>query len=98
MPSPNIQQATVMSSELVHTPIDEIAQVCSSNRQNHCNVVNTIQIRGHVRESFRAGKAKSVAFRKEQLLQLAYLIQDNLEPFQVALRKDLGRSAVDANL
>jgi aldehyde dehydrogenase (NAD+) len=56
------------------------------------------QIREHLRNSFRARKARPVAFRKEQLLQLAYLFQDNIERFQDSLRKDLGRPILESNL
>ena len=54
-----------------------------------------VQIRAHLRESFRAGKAKSVAYRKEQLLQLAYLFKDNIELFKISLKKDIGRPAFE---
>jgi len=56
------------------------------------------QIHEHLRESFRAGKARPIAYRKEQLLQLAYLFQDNVEYFHEALRKDLGRPVFETNL
>ncbi|KAF8581488.1 aldehyde dehydrogenase [Ramaria rubella] len=56
------------------------------------------QIRDTLRASFRAGKTKSIAFRKEQLLQLAYLFQDNIERFHDSLKKDLGRPVLETNL
>ncbi|PCH42544.1 NAD-dependent aldehyde dehydrogenase [Wolfiporia cocos MD-104 SS10] len=40
---------------------------------------------------FRSGKTKSIAYRKEQLLHLAYLIHDNKQRFREALHADLGR-------
>ncbi|KAF8519640.1 NAD-aldehyde dehydrogenase [Hysterangium stoloniferum] len=70
-----------MTSELVYTPVSELAP-----------------IRDHLNASFKAGKAKSIAFRKEQLLQLAYLFQDNIKPFQDALAKDLGRPVLESNM
>ncbi|KAF8517607.1 aldehyde dehydrogenase [Hysterangium stoloniferum] len=56
------------------------------------------KIREHLRASFRAGKALDVVYRKEQLLQLAYLIQDNTERLQDALYQDLGRPKHESNL
>ncbi|EJD42590.1 NAD-dependent aldehyde dehydrogenase [Auricularia subglabra TFB-10046 SS5] len=49
------------------------------------------QIRARLRAGFATGKTKDVAFRKEQLLQLAYMIQDNRDRFLDALASDLGR-------
>ncbi|KAF8531044.1 NAD-aldehyde dehydrogenase [Gautieria morchelliformis] len=56
------------------------------------------QIREHLRASFRRGRTDSVAYRKEQLLQLAYLFQDNVPRFQKALLADLGRPKIETNL
>ncbi|KAF8226652.1 NAD-aldehyde dehydrogenase [Tricholoma matsutake] len=44
-----------------------------------------------LRAGFKSGKLKSVAYRKYQLLQLAYLIRDNEKRFVEALTSDLGR-------
>ncbi|KAJ7197880.1 NAD-aldehyde dehydrogenase [Mycena rebaudengoi] len=49
------------------------------------------KIHGELRAGFNSGKTKSVAYRKYQLLQLAYLVRDNEERFVEALRLDLGR-------
>ncbi|KIJ27614.1 hypothetical protein M422DRAFT_190818 [Sphaerobolus stellatus SS14] len=53
-------------------------------------------IHSELRTSFNGGKAKSIQFRKEQLLQLAYMLQDNGDRLSEALYKDLKRSAVEA--
>ncbi|KIJ55049.1 hypothetical protein M422DRAFT_24904 [Sphaerobolus stellatus SS14] len=51
-----------------------------------------------LRSSFKAGKASSIAFRKQQLLQMAYMFQDNLEAFQESFYKDLGRPKLEATI
>ncbi|KAJ3560158.1 hypothetical protein NP233_g11017 [Leucocoprinus birnbaumii] len=49
------------------------------------------QIHKNLRAGFHSGKSKDVKYRKYQLLQLAYMIQDNTERFREALAADLGR-------
>ncbi|KAH7920037.1 aldehyde dehydrogenase [Leucogyrophana mollusca] len=44
---------------------------------------------------FRSGKLKSIAYRKLQLLQLAYLLQDNIQRFKDAFAADLGRPSLE---
>jgi hypothetical protein len=56
------------------------------------------QIRNELKAGFRAGKLRSIAFRKDQLLGLAYLIKDNEKMWQEALHADLGRPALETNL
>ncbi|KAJ6502092.1 NAD-aldehyde dehydrogenase [Mycena sanguinolenta] len=56
------------------------------------------KIRAELQTGFNSGKTKSVAFRKYQLLQFAYLIQDNVKAFEDALASDLGRHALETNL
>ncbi|KAF8472175.1 aldehyde dehydrogenase [Gautieria morchelliformis] len=81
------------------TPASPFTQAAAmSSELVYTPIDDIVSIRNHVRASFRAGKAKSVAFRKEQLLQLAYLIQDNTDRFQAALKNDLGRPVVESNL
>lgn len=46
-------------------------------------------------QGFRSGKLKSIAYRKQQLLSLAYLIKDNAERFQEAFAADLGRPVLE---
>ncbi|KZV90694.1 NAD-dependent aldehyde dehydrogenase [Exidia glandulosa HHB12029] len=47
-------------------------------------------IRARLYEAFATGKTKDVAFRKTQLLQLAYMFQDNKQQLHDALVADLG--------
>ncbi|KZT24852.1 NAD-aldehyde dehydrogenase [Neolentinus lepideus HHB14362 ss-1] len=42
-------------------------------------------------KGFRSGKTKSIAYRKQQLLNLGYLLKDNAERLQEAFAADLGR-------
>jgi hypothetical protein len=44
-----------------------------------------------LRKGFNSGKFKSIAYRKYQLLQLAYLLHDNAKRFEEAFKADLGR-------
>jgi len=54
-------------------------------------------IRATLGASFKSGKSRSLDFRKTQLLQLCYGIQDNKEALQKALASDLGRPIMEAN-
>ncbi|KAF8878155.1 NAD-aldehyde dehydrogenase [Gymnopilus junonius] len=54
------------------------------------------KIRDELRSGFASGKLKSIAYRKYQLTQLAYLVKDNLSRFEEAMRIDLGRPEVEA--
>jgi aldehyde dehydrogenase (NAD+) len=56
------------------------------------------QIHEELRKAFASGKLNSIAYRKYQLLQLAYLIQDNTKRFEDALAADLGRPALESDL
>ncbi|KAI0634451.1 aldehyde dehydrogenase [Trametes polyzona] len=49
------------------------------------------KIHSRARQAYRLGKAKSIAFRKEQISQVGYLLKDNEERFVDALKHDLGR-------
>ncbi|KAI0956945.1 hypothetical protein AcW1_005500 [Taiwanofungus camphoratus] len=55
------------------------------------------KIHEDLHKAFRSGKTKSIAYRKQQLLQLCYLLQDNLERFKDAFAADLGRPAEEAD-
>ncbi|KAJ7749555.1 NAD-aldehyde dehydrogenase [Mycena maculata] len=55
------------------------------------------KIHGELRTAFNSGKTKSVAYRKYQLLQFAYLIQDNAKRFEEALAQDLGRHPLESH-
>ncbi|CAL1704113.1 unnamed protein product [Somion occarium] len=55
------------------------------------------EIRDALLKGFDSGKTKPIKHRKEQLLQLAYLLKDNYQRFLDALTKDLGRPALEAD-
>ncbi|KAG6897002.1 hypothetical protein C0992_004713, partial [Termitomyces sp. T32_za158] len=55
------------------------------------------KIHAQLRASFKTGKLRSIAYRKYQLLQLAYLIKDNKKRFEEALNADLGRPAIEGH-
>lgn len=54
------------------------------------------KIQAELRAGFNSGKTKPVAYRKYQLLQLAYLLKDNEKLFVDALHSDLGRPALES--
>ncbi|KAF7295551.1 hypothetical protein MIND_01095100 [Mycena indigotica] len=54
------------------------------------------QIHAELKAGFKTGQTKSIAFRKYQLLQLAYLLQDNAKALEEALTKDLGRPPLES--
>ncbi|KAH9996726.1 NAD-aldehyde dehydrogenase [Russula compacta] len=49
-----------------------------------------------LKNAFRTGRTKSIQFRRQQLLSLAYLVKDNIALFQKALASDLGRSDIES--
>jgi aldehyde dehydrogenase (NAD+)/aldehyde dehydrogenase (NAD(P)+) len=55
------------------------------------------KIRNDLKASVQSGKLRSIAYRKTQLLQLAYLVHDNVQRFQEALASDLGRPKIESN-
>ena len=54
-----------------------------------------LQVRARLKNGFKTGRTKDIQFRKQQLLSVAYLIQDNIALFQRALASDLGRSNME---
>ncbi|KZT73583.1 aldehyde dehydrogenase [Daedalea quercina L-15889] len=56
------------------------------------------KIHADLNRGFRSGKTKSIDYRRDQLLRLAYLLKDNKKRFQEALFADLGRPAGESNL
>lgn len=56
------------------------------------------QIHAELRTGFESGKLKPIAYRKYQLLQLAYLVKDNSKRLEEALAKDLGRPPLEGHL
>ncbi|KAG9021968.1 hypothetical protein FS837_006833, partial [Tulasnella sp. UAMH 9824] len=56
------------------------------------------KIRERLQAGFNSGKLRSIEYRKNQLLQLAYLVQENSKRFEDASRVDLGRPAVETRV
>ncbi|KZT65563.1 aldehyde dehydrogenase [Daedalea quercina L-15889] len=56
------------------------------------------KIHHELKEAFQTGKTRPIAYRRQQLLQLCYLLQDNLERFYAALYADLGRPREEATI
>ncbi|TDL22725.1 NAD-aldehyde dehydrogenase [Rickenella mellea] len=85
-----MSNGTTTTSEpvLKYTPLEEIPK----------ELRLVIQIRETLKQAFRSGKLKSIEYRKQQVLQLGYLIQDNVERFQKALAADLGRPVQESNV
>ncbi|KAI0064314.1 NAD-aldehyde dehydrogenase [Artomyces pyxidatus] len=54
-------------------------------------------IRENLRRAFRTGRSKSIAYRKQQLLALAYMIKDNAARLHEALDLDLHRAPSETN-
>ncbi|KAG8909315.1 hypothetical protein FRC02_007851, partial [Tulasnella sp. 418] len=50
-----------------------------------------------LKSGFRSGKLKSLAYRKEQIAQLAYLLKDNSQLFEDALMADLKKNPTEAH-
>ncbi|KAG6829108.1 hypothetical protein H0H92_005650 [Tricholoma furcatifolium] len=55
------------------------------------------KVHAELRAGFKSGKLRPIAYRKYQLLQLAYLIKDNAKRFEEALKADLGRPALEGH-
>ncbi|ESK93570.1 aldehyde dehydrogenase [Moniliophthora roreri MCA 2997] len=54
------------------------------------------KIHTELKNGFNSGKTKSIAYRKYQLLQLMYMMKDNGERFEEALKADLGRPPLES--
>ncbi|KAK7060129.1 Hexadecenal dehydrogenase [Paramarasmius palmivorus] len=54
------------------------------------------KIHTELKNGFNSGKLKSIAYRKYQLLQLAYMIKDNGQRFEESLKADLGRPPLES--
>lgn len=50
-----------------------------------------LQLRESLRATFKAGVPLSLKWRKQQLLQLARMVQENAPAFAEAVSKDLGK-------
>ena len=85
-------------AQLTYTSLDEVNQVRAVLPSTRAGVTipNTaLQIHAALRAGYQSGKARSIKYRKHQLLQLAYLLQDNREKFNEAIKNDLGRSSLE---
>ncbi|KAF8322058.1 NAD-aldehyde dehydrogenase [Clavulina sp. PMI_390] len=60
--------------------------------ENYTPIDEIPKIRERVFSAFATNRSRDVAFRKTQLLQMAYLLQDNLPRFEEAMKADLGRN------
>ncbi|GJJ14910.1 hypothetical protein Clacol_009180 [Clathrus columnatus] len=56
------------------------------------------QAHATLKRSFRSGKLRDISYRKLQLAQLAYLLQDNYIAFQESLARDFGKHPLEANI
>ncbi|KAH8082833.1 NAD-dependent aldehyde dehydrogenase [Cristinia sonorae] len=65
-----------------YTPLEDIPKVCQQS----------------LRDGFRSGKTKAVAFRKEQLKQMGYMVQENKDAFLETLKSDLGRPYLESEV
>lgn len=54
------------------------------------------KINSDLRKSFLSGKTRDIEYRKNQLKQLTFLINDNADKFVESIRKDLGRSRFES--
>ncbi|CDO77936.1 hypothetical protein BN946_scf184773.g2 [Trametes cinnabarina] len=68
----------------------------SSPKFTPLDEIEKIHRRAH--ETFLSGRTKSIAFRKEQIAQVGYLIKDNEQRFKDALMQDLRRPETDTIL
>ncbi|KAG8903656.1 hypothetical protein FRB99_002894 [Tulasnella sp. 403] len=55
-------------------------------------------IREELKKSFRSGKTRDIAYRKQQLAQVAYMVQENADRFNEAIRLDLHRPYLETVL
>ncbi|KZP08660.1 NAD-dependent aldehyde dehydrogenase [Athelia psychrophila] len=56
------------------------------------------QIRTDLKNGFNSKKLQNLEYRKSQILQLAYLVQDNTQAFLDALKTDLNRPETESHL
>ena len=56
------------------------------------------EIFSDLKTTFETGKTKPIAYRKQQLAQLAWMVKDNIPRFEAALKEDLGRPQLESNL
>ena len=56
------------------------------------------KVREDLGRVFASGKTRDVAWRKEQILGLVYMLKDNIDLFNAALAKDLGRAPLETHM
>ncbi|VDB97862.1 unnamed protein product [Peniophora sp. CBMAI 1063] len=56
------------------------------------------KVRDDLGRVFASGKTRDVAWRKEQILGLVYMLKDNIDLFNAALAKDLGRAPLETHI
>ena len=55
-------------------------------------------MREELLKGFMSGKMKPLAYRKEQIAKLAYMVHDNADEFRQAMSSDLGRDFLETDL
>jgi aldehyde dehydrogenase (NAD+) len=95
-PSPGARLASESPLTLQHPLIKSLSYVATDMDAPLPAQTTSPQIRDTLKNAFRTGRTKSIQFRKQQLLGLAYLIKDNLARFEQALASDLGRSSAES--
>ena len=56
------------------------------------------EIFSELKTTFETGKTKPIAYRKQQLAQLAWMLRDHQGRWADALKADLGRPNLEADL
>ncbi|KAJ3736030.1 NAD-aldehyde dehydrogenase [Lentinula guzmanii] len=56
------------------------------------------KIYNELKATFASGKSRPIPYRRYQLLQLAYMLKDNIKLFEDALEADLGRPQLEARM
>lgn len=75
-----------------YTPIDEIPQVRSTASLSSTQLIHSApQIHAALRQTFRSGLTKPLAWRRHQLLQLARFAKDNAAALAHAIYLDMGK-------
>lgn len=85
-----------MDAQLHTTPLSEIEAVRALQKEPIAAANQAItpifkQIHANLTDEFHKGRSRPVAFRKQQLSQLAWMVKDNLPKFESALAQDLGK-------
>ena len=92
-----------MTTQLPYTPVDQIPQVRrtasdstldrSPSISPHASLAcSRCQIIERVRKNWDGGRSRPLEYRKNQIKQLGFLVQDNEEAFVQALASDVRRA------